>query len=83
MSALADLAARDPLFAEEIEGLTPEQRQWLEDDLLLRRRAARLAEELLLDESDVYHQLKQLRRSPTERLRIGLGHGRSRPRPIE
>ena len=83
MSAIADLAARDPLFAAEIEGLTPEQRQWLEDDLQLRRRAARLADELLLDESDVYHQLKQLRRSPAERLRLGLGHGRSRPRPVE
>ncbi|HEY0477774.1 MAG TPA: hypothetical protein VGD37_09630 [Kofleriaceae bacterium] len=83
MSAIADLAAHDPLFAEEIEGLTPEQRQWLEDDLLLRRRAARLAEELFLDESDVYHQLKQLRRSPTERLRLGLNHGTGRPRLAE
>jgi hypothetical protein len=27
MSAIADLAARDPLFAAEIEDLTPEQRQ--------------------------------------------------------
>lgn len=83
MSAIADLAARDPLFAAEIEALTPEPRQWLEDDLQLRRRAARLADELLLDQSDVYHQLKQLRRSPTERLRLGLSHGRSRPRPVE
>lgn len=83
MSAIADLAARDPLFAAEIEELTAGQRQWLEDDLQLRRRAARLADELLLDESDVYHQLKQLRRSPTERLQLGLGHGRSRPRRVE
>lgn len=54
MSEIAELAARDPLFAEEIEGLTPEQRRWLEDDLLLRRRASALAQELLEDESAVY-----------------------------
>ena len=83
MSALTDLAALDPLFADEIEALTPEQRHWLEDDLLLRRRAARLARELLEDESDVYHQLKQFRRSPTERLRLGLEHGTRRPRLVE
>jgi hypothetical protein len=80
MSAIGEMAARDPLFAKEVEGLTPDQQRWLEDDLLLRRRAAQLAKELSLDESDVYHQLKQLRRSPIERLRIGLTHGRRRPR---
>jgi hypothetical protein len=83
MSEIDDLAAHDPLFAEEIEQLTPAQRQWLEEDLRLRRRAASLSRELLEDEGDVYHQLKQLRRSPTERLRLGLNHGRSRPRLVE
>jgi len=79
MRRIDDQAARDPLFAKEIEGLTLEQRQWLEDDMDLRQRAAELARELLLDESDVYHQFKQLRRSPTERLRLGLNLGRRRP----
>ena len=83
MSLLHEMAANDPVFAQEIEALTLEQRQWLEDDLALRRRAAQLAQQLSVDESDVYHQLKQLRRSPTERLRLGLAHGRHRPRPAE
>jgi hypothetical protein len=79
MSAISEQAARDPLLAEEIARLTPEQQQWLEQDLALRQRADLLAHELKLDESDVYHQLKQLRRSPTERLRRGLNLGRRRP----
>jgi hypothetical protein len=83
MSVVRELAARDPLFAKEIEELTPEQLQWLEQDLSLRQQAAALARELGRDESDVYHQLKQLRRSPRERLRIGLEHGRRRPRLAE
>jgi hypothetical protein len=77
------VAARDPLFAKEIEGLTAEQLRWLEDDLSLRARAATLASELARDEGDVYHQLKQLLRPACERLRIGLGHGRRRPRTAE
>jgi hypothetical protein len=80
MSFLDELAARDPLFAREIAPLTAQQRQWLEDDLTLRRRAARLAKDLGLDDGEVYQQLKQLRRSPIERLRLGLAHGRRRPR---
>jgi hypothetical protein len=80
MGVLRELAARDPLFAKEIEALTPEQLHWLEQDLSLRQQAAALASELQRDESDVYHQLKQLRRLPRERLRIGLDHGRRRAR---
>jgi hypothetical protein len=78
-----EMASRDPLFAKEIEALSDDQRRWLEEDLGLRATAARLAAELGLDPSDVYHQLKQLRRSPTERLRLGLNHGRHRPRIAE
>jgi hypothetical protein len=45
------------------------------------RDRARLAARLLdIDESDAYHQLKQLARSPGERLRAGLAHGLLRPR---
>jgi hypothetical protein len=83
MSIVRDRAARDPLFAKEIEDLTPEQQEWLEQDLSLRQHAALLAVALERDESDVYHQLKHLRRSARERLRIGLGHGRRRPRLSE
>jgi hypothetical protein len=65
---------------EELAQLTPEQRAWVEADLALRAKAHDLAARLGLDEGDVYHQLKQLRRSPSERLRMGLGHGRLRRR---
>src|SRR5690606_16278202 len=67
-------------LAEELAQLPPEQRAWVEADLALRTRARDLAARLGLDEGDVYHQLKQLRRSPSERLRMGLGHGRLRRR---
>ncbi len=80
MGVLDELAAADPLFAREVAGLDDEQRRWLEADLELRRRASRLAAELGRDESDIYHQLKHLRRSPLERLRLGLTLGRTRPR---
>jgi hypothetical protein len=78
VSLLGDIAARDPAFAKEIESLTVEQRGWLEDELALRQQAERLAKELGEDAGDVYHQLKQLRRPPIERLRLALTHGRHR-----
>ena len=60
--------------------LTAEQERWLADDLELRDRARSLAARLEMDEGDVYHILKNLRRTPTERLRRGLAHGRARRR---
>jgi len=72
-----------PLRAEqedELALLTPDDRAWFLADEAQRRRARALATELGLDESDVYHTLKQLARSATERLRRGLAHGRRRPR---
>lgn len=83
MSTLDDLIERDPLLAAEVATLTTEQRRWLVDDQAIRERAAQLAAELALDESEIYHQLKHLRRSPIERLRLGLAHGRRRPRSAE
>jgi hypothetical protein len=80
MSLLEEMAATDPLFAAEIRALSEEERRWLEDELVLRRRAAALALELGHDASDVLHQLKHFRRSPRERLRLGLSHGRLRAR---
>jgi hypothetical protein len=59
-------------FAEELAQLTGEQRAWVAADLQLRARANQLAAKLGLDGSDVYHQLKQLARSPSERLARGL-----------
>lgn len=79
MSHLDELEAADPLLAQETSDLSDEQREWLEQDLELRRRARDLSRELGYDETDIYHQLKQLRRSPVERLRRGLSHGRRRP----
>lgn len=70
----------DALLNDELERLTPEQRAWVEGDLALRARANALAAQLDLDPSDVYHQLKQLARSPSERLRAGLAHSQLRQR---
>jgi hypothetical protein len=68
------------VLADEQAELTPGERAWLAADERLRERARQLAARLGLDEGDVYHQLKQLARTPTERLRRGLAHGRRRPR---
>lgn len=65
---------------EELAALSAEQRAWVLADLALRSDANVLAAKLNLDAGDVYHQLKQLRRTPSERLRLGLAHGRLRRR---
>lgn len=46
-----------------------------EDLIELRARAERLAARLALDPDDVFVILRHLRRSPRERLSIGLRHG--------
>ena len=68
---------------EELARLPPEQRAQAVALLALRSRARALALELGLDEGDVFHQLQQLARSPAERLRMGLAHGRARRRIAE
>jgi hypothetical protein len=68
-------------LAAELEGLTEAQREEAVDALRLRRRAADLALELGLDAGDVYHQLRQFQRTPLQRLRRGLAHGRRRRIP--
>lgn len=65
---------------DELEALTPAHRAQAEAALALRARAAQLAQELGYDAGDVFHQLQRLARSPTERLRLGLAHGRLRAR---
>lgn len=54
-----------------------------EKQLQLRATAQQLADELGFDAGDVYHQLQQLARSPSERLNLGLAHGRLRSRLID
>lgn len=68
---------------QELAGLSAEHRAEAERQLALRARARTLAAAMGVDESDVYHQLLQLARTPSERLRLGLAHGRLRPRLIE
>lgn len=67
---------RDPALQEELSRLDEEQRRWVEEQLALRVRAERLAARLGLDADDVIHTLRHLKRSPRERLLIGLRHGR-------
>jgi hypothetical protein len=66
----------DPDLAAELERLSPAERAWAEDQLALRTTAQELATRLGLDPDEVFVILRQLRRSPSERLLIGLRHGR-------
>jgi hypothetical protein len=50
----------------------------LKDDAL-RARAHDLAVKLGRDEEGIYRTLKNLQRSPSARLRLGLRHGRLHP----
>lgn len=60
--------------------LTAAQKDWLEEDEHLWRRAYEIvARHDNLDVSGVYHTLVNFKRSPGERLRRGLSHGRLRP----
>jgi hypothetical protein len=63
-------------LTEELAALDPARRAQAEALLLLRQRAAALAVELAVDADDVFHQLQQLARTPSERLQMGLRHGR-------
>jgi hypothetical protein len=67
-------------LAEELAALSPAEREWAERELALRAQARELAQRLQLDPTDVHHQLKQLQRSPIERLKRGLALGQSRLR---
>jgi len=65
----------------DVEALTPAERQWLVADEQLWQRAHRIAQHNAgLDVSDIYHTLRNFQRSPQERLRRGLRHGRTRAR---
>lgn len=62
--------------------LTPEQNAWLQDSEQLWQEAHAIAAQHPGDDaSDIYHALRSLRLSPTERLRRGLTRGRLRTQP--
>jgi len=66
-----------------LESLTPAERVWLIADEALWQRAHRIAgQNPELDAGDVYHTLRNFQRSPQERLRRGLRHGRSSARAV-
>lgn len=61
--------------------LTPDQSEWLRQSEALWTRAHRLAAKYPdHDISDLYHALRQLERTPSERLRLGLSRARLRLR---
>lgn len=62
------------------EGLTSDQRAWVEHSAELWRRAHAIVERRPdLDVGDVYHALRTLELPPAERLRRGLTRVRVRP----
>jgi hypothetical protein len=61
------------------DGLTDDQRAWVAHSESLWRRAHEIAATHAgIDAGDVYHALRCLELSPTERLRQGLSRGRLR-----
>ena len=67
-----DSAPDDRLVDDEL-------RAWVQRDDALRARARPLAIKLGRDEEGIYRTLKNFQRSPAERLRLGLRHGRLHP----
>ncbi|HWZ91310.1 MAG TPA: hypothetical protein VNW92_20755 [Polyangiaceae bacterium] len=64
-----------------VEALSQTERAWLIADEKLWQRAHRIvAGTHELDVGDVYHTLRNFQRSPAERLRRGLRHGRASTR---
>jgi len=60
-----------------IDSATPEQQAWLEANEERWRRARRIADAHPgMDTSGVFHVLRNLEKTPAERLRDGLYHGR-------
>ena len=62
-----------------VDEYTFEELIWIAGDDALRARATAIAERLGRDPDDIYRALRQLLRSPAERLRLGLRHGRLHP----
>ncbi len=66
-----------PEVRAEFDALSSEQQAWLLHDELLWQQAHAIALHASVDVSGVYHVLRNLEKSPSERLRNGLRHGRS------
>lgn len=58
--------------------VTPSEREWIEHDDALRTRAREIARLTKRDPEDIYRTLRQLERTPSERLELGLRHARLR-----
>ena len=64
----------------ERDDLTPEQRAWAERvEPLWRRAHSIVARQPELDVSDVFHALRNLERTPAQRLQRALSHARNCP----
>jgi hypothetical protein len=75
----AKLQGGETKQAEALSGLSEEQRAWALHSEALWRRAHEIARSSPgIDAGDVYHALRCLELSPSERLRRGLGRGRLR-----
>jgi hypothetical protein len=61
------------------DGMGEDLHEWTRRDDVLRARAHDLAVKLGRDEEGIYRTLKNLLRSPSERLRLGLRHARLHP----
>jgi hypothetical protein len=60
-----------------VDSFTPEQRVWLEHDERRWQRAHRIAlQHPGVDVGGVYHVLRNLEKTPAQRLRAALLHGR-------
>jgi hypothetical protein len=76
------MAALDSEGARTIQPSRPAEddlEDWVRRDDELRARAHVLAARLGRDEKGVYRTLKNFQRSASERLRLGLRHGRLHP----
>jgi hypothetical protein len=71
-SANDDATANDAAKGEDLK-------EWVRRDDGLRARARHLAGTLGRDEEGIYRTLKNLQRSPSERLQLGLRHARLHP----
>ncbi|MCC6645706.1 MAG: hypothetical protein IT374_09065 [Polyangiaceae bacterium] len=60
--------------------LSAEDAAWIAHDDALRARAAVLAAKTGRDADDLYRTLKNLERTPGERLALGLRHARLHPK---
>ena len=81
LATFAAVATIEKMDSSPEQELTSEELAWVLRDNELRDRARAFAAKHERDEESIYRTMKNLRRTPAERLRIGLMHGRLRPDP--